>query len=172
MPLELEVVGAALDRLGYPARPVPGEPELSVEIADNRGLDPAESARSMAVRCMSIAGSAGTASEMRMLTFSTSYPFSAPLDALGDARLAAAEVTQYLVLGHVEVDDDGSPHVRYSMLVEASSVPSDALLTQLVSLLDYEQLHFGDYLQALFTGDATIEVFAELVARGEASGID
>lgn len=170
MPLDLALVDAALNRLGYPSRPVTGEHELTVDLADDRQLEQGhQSARQMAVRSVAVAGHEVG---VRLLTFSTSYEFDADVDHLDDARLAAAELTQYLVLGHFEVDDDGSPHLRYSTLIEASAPPSDDVLVQLVSLLDYQQLHFGDYLETVCSGAVTIDAFADLVARGEASGLD
>lgn len=171
LPLELSLIEAALNRLGYLTSVVPGEHELSVAMADDRQLEQGHvTTRHMAVRSLHVADHPG--SGIRLLTFSTSYPFDAPDESDDDIRVAAAEVTQYLVLGHFEVDDDLSVHLRYSTLVDAAAPPSDEVLVQLVSLLDYQQLHFGDYLEAICAGKVTLEAFAEVVAQGEASGLD
>jgi hypothetical protein len=170
LPLELALIDAALNRLGYRTAVVPGQHELSVDIADDRSLDSHVSTRHMAVRSLHVSDQPG--SGIRLLTFSTSYPFDAPEDIDDDIRVAAAEVTQYLVLGHFEVDDDLTLHLRYSTLTDAAAPLSDEVLVQLVSLLDYQQLHFGDYLEAICAGKVTLEAFADLVAQGEASGLD
>jgi hypothetical protein len=106
-----------------------------------------------------------------MLTISTSYEFGAGDGNADDLRLAAAEATQYLVLGHYEVDDDGSLHLRYSMLLDsAAPLPVEAV-GQTIAIIDHQQLRFGDYLELICNGQQTLAGFAELVAVGEASGI-
>ncbi|GAA5155539.1 hypothetical protein GCM10023340_41100 [Nocardioides marinquilinus] len=110
---------------------------------------------------------AGSVAEARVLWVDVRYPFTAPdLDA---ARIAGARLHPYLALGHTEVDDDGSLHHRYAMPVDTTSPLPAGLLAQALSVLSYEQVHFGDYLEALCRGDVEVDLFAELVARGEAA---
>ena len=109
----------------------------------------------------------GPTSGMQMLMVSTSYPYGATADILDDVRLGAHECTQYLVLGHFEVDDDHSLHLRFSTLLpDADEVPVDQL-GQILAVLDTQQQHFGDYLEMLCTGETELSRFAELVAAGE-----
>jgi hypothetical protein len=106
------------------------------------------------------------ADEASLLTFSTSYPFGAEDSNLDDARLGAHECTQWVPLGSFQVDDDGSLHFRYS-LVLGDALPADQVLLGLFGLIDYQQLHFGDYLAQLLDGEISAEQFPELVAAGE-----
>jgi hypothetical protein len=161
---DLDSVTAALTRLGLDSRPGPDPDLLEVTISGDGPDDP----RSMVVR---VAGTDGGGST-RMLMFSTDYPFGAGTASLDDVRLAAHEVTQYLVLGHFEADDDGSLHLRYSTLFEADAPPADVLLASIVQLLDHQQLHFGDYLESLCSGETPADLFARFVAAGEDGGID
>jgi hypothetical protein len=162
-----------------------GIPELTVFLTDDLGLpllddgaDPGEDdrvevglsggepdeAHRTAVRL------AGSVAEARLLQVDVTYPFTAPdVDA---ARLAGAVLHPHLVLGHTEVDDDGSVHHRYAMPVDTTSALPTGLLTQALSVLSYEQVHFGDYLEALCRGDVAVGLFAELVARGEAAELE
>ena len=158
---DLTALAAALDALGYPATHV-GDDELQIHLTG----DGVEQDRPTAVRWVSLAEG------VHLLMFSSSYPFDAPADSIGDVIRAAHETTQYLVLGHFEVDDDGSVHLRYSTVVDADDPPSPAVLANVVGLLDHQQQHFGDYLESVCTGEVTIDLYAELVAAGEASGID
>ncbi|WP_244930917.1 hypothetical protein [Nocardioides sp. W7] len=105
----------------------------------------------------------------RMLLVDVTYPFTAPV--VDDARLAGALLSPHLVLGHTEVDDDGSVHHRYAMVLDTAGELPAAVLTQVVAVLDYEQVHFGDYLEAVCVGGARLDLFAELIVRGEESGI-
>ena len=158
---DLIALAAALGALDYPATDV-GDDELQVMFAGDGG----EPDRPTAVRWVELSDGP------HLLMFSTSYPFEAPADSIGDIVRAAHETTQYLVLGHFEVDDDGSVHLRYSTVVDADAPPSPVLLANVVGLLDHQQQHFGDYLEAICTGKVTLDLYAELVAEGEASGID
>ena len=158
---DLNALTAALGALGYPATDV-GDDELQIMLA-GQGEVPD---RPTAVRWVDL--SEGP----HLLMFSTSYPFAAPADSIGDVVRAAHETTQYLVLGHFEVDDDASVHLRYSTVVDADDPPSPAVLANIVGLLDHQQLHFGDYLESICTGEVTIDLYADLIAEGEASGID
>jgi hypothetical protein len=158
-------VAAGFDRLGVQSKPVPDTDDL-LEVAISG--DGPDDARPMVVR---VAGT-DEAAITRMLMFSTEYPFGAGEVTLDDLRLAAHEVTQYLVLGHFEADDDGSLHLRYSTLFEAGAPPSDVLLANILQLLDHQQLHFGDYLESLCSGETPPDLFARFVAAGEDSGID
>jgi len=109
----------------------------------------------------------GPTAGMQMLMVSTSYPYGATADNLDDVRLAAHECTQYLVLGHFEVDDDHSLHLRFSTLLpDTDEVPVDQI-GQVLALLDTQQQHFGDYLEMLCKGETELSRFAELVAAGE-----
>lgn len=158
---DLTALAAALGALGYPATDVDDD-ELQILFAG----DGAEPDRPTAVRWVDL--SEGP----HLLMFSTSYPFDAPADSIADIVRAAHETTQYLVLGHFEVDDDGSVHLRYSTVVDADDPPTPVVLANVVGLLDHQQQHFGDYLEAICTGKVTIDLYADLVAEGEASGID
>jgi hypothetical protein len=163
---ELGDIAAALTRLGYDVSPAAADDELELQLSG----DEPDQTRATAVRLAE--PSRPDSSPSHLLLLSTSYPFAATAAQLADLRLAAAECTQYLVLGHFEVDDDGSLHLRYSALFEDSAPVSDSVLRQIVGLLDYQQQHFGDYLERICSRDVTIDVFAELVAAGEASGLD
>ena len=164
---DLGDIAAALGRLGYDVTPAAhADDELELQLS---GDEPGQT-RATAVRLTAPARPAAT--PVHLLMFSTSYRFGATNENLSDIRLAAAECTQYLVLGHFEVDDDGSLHLRYSTLVEDAVPPSDAVLSQIVGLLDFQQQHFGDYLERISSGSVTIDLFAALVATGEASGLD
>lgn len=158
---DLTALGAALGALDYPATVV-GDDELQIMLAG----DGAEPDRPTAVRWVQL--SEGP----HLLMFSTSYPFAAPADAIADVVRAAHETTQYLVLGHFEVDDDASVHLRFSTVVDADDPPSPSVLANIVGLLDHQQLHFGDYLEMICAGKVSIDLYADLVAEGEASGID
>lgn len=160
---DLTALGAALDALGYPAEVVGGD-ELRIELPSG---DEHEPARPTAVRLVEL-DEDGT----RMLTFSVEYPFLVPDDLQGDVVRAAHETTQYLVLGHFEVDDDGTVYLRYSTVVDAEAPPSPRVLATVVGLLDHQQQHFGDYLELICAGEVDIDSYPELVARGEASDID
>lgn len=103
----------------------------------------------------------------QLLLIDVTYPFTAPV--LDDARLAGALLAPYFVLGRTEVDDDGSVHHRYALVVDAAADLPRGVLTHVVSLLNYEQLHYGDYLEAVCVRQARLDTFAELVARGEAN---
>lgn len=164
---DLATIGDALRRLGYDVTPAAADDELELQLS---GDEPGQT-RATAVRLAEPSRRPDT-SPSHLLMLSTSYPFGASKAALSDVRLAAAECTQYLVLGHFEVDDDGSVHLRYSALFEDSAPVSDGVLAQIVGLLDYQQQHFGDYLERICSGAITIDLFAELVAAGEASGLD
>lgn len=104
--------------------------------------------------------------DLSVLLLSTNYEFAAPDDAIEDVRRAAHECTQYLLVGHVEVDDDRSVHLRHSQLLGADPLEDD-VIADLIGLIDFEQLHFGDYLQELCEGEVGIEEFAALVRSGE-----
>lgn len=106
--------------------------------------------------------------DLSVLLFSTNYEFGATPDTIEDVRRAAHEITQYLLVGHIEVDDDCSVHLRHSQLLGSEPL-AEGVLVELVGLLDFEQLHFGDYLQELCEGEIGIEGFAALVRDGEAS---
>jgi hypothetical protein len=164
---DLGDIAAALGRLGYDAAPaVHADDELELQLS---GDEPGQT-RATAVRLT--APSRPAAVPLHLLMLSTSYPFGATKENLSDVRLAAAECTQYLVLGHFEVDDDGSLHLRYSTLVDDAAPPADAVLEQIVGLLDFQQQHFGDYLERICSGAITIDLFPDLVANGEASGLE
>jgi hypothetical protein len=103
----------------------------------------------------------------QMLLIDVTYPFTAPKP--DDARLAGALLAPYFVLGRTEVDDDGSVHHRYATVVDAAADLPVGVLTNIVSVLNYEQLHYGDYLEAVCVEGARLDTFAELVRRGEAN---
>jgi hypothetical protein len=159
-------ISDALRRVGYAVTPAVADDELELQLS---GDEPGQT-RATAVRLAQ--PSRPDSAPSHLLMFSTSYPFGATEQNLSDVRLAAAECTQYLILGHFEVDDDGSLHLRYSTLFEDAAPPSDAVLEQVVGLLDFQQQHFGDYLERICSGAITIDLFADLVSNGEASGLD
>lgn len=164
--LELAVLTATLDRLGFATEVAEGQDQVWVMLS---GDDAEDERRPMAVRSVPAAGDVDAG--LRLLMFRTSYPFSAPADRIDEVRLAAAEITQYLQLGHVQVDDDGQLHLQHTMLIEADQPLSDAVLGHLVALLDHQQQHFGDYLAQSCAGEIPASLFAELVARGEQLGL-
>ena len=159
--IDLSDVAELVRALGYGVATV-GDDELEVQLSG----DAPDQHRATAVRLAGVPDG-----EARMLTISTSYEFGAGNGNADDLRLAAAEATQYLVLGHYEVDDDGSLHLRYSMLLDsAAPLPVEAV-GQTIAIIDHQQLRFGDYLELVCNGQQTLAGFAELVAVGEASGI-
>jgi hypothetical protein len=162
---DLGDISEALSRLGYEVSPGAADDELELLLS---GDEPGQT-RATAVRLPQ--PSRSDSAPAHLLMFSTSYPFGANRQNLSDVRLAAAECTQYLILGHFEVDDDGSLHLRYSTLFVDTAPPSDDELHQVVGLLDFQQQHFGDYLERICSGAITIDLFADLVSNGEASGL-
>ncbi len=156
---DLSDVAAVISALGYAVETV-GDDELEVGLSGDTPDQP----RPTAVR---LAGAPD--GEARMLMISTSYEFGAAAGKVDDLRLAAAEATQYLVLGHFEVDEDGSLHLRYSWLVDNAAPLPTEVTSQVVSLVDHQQQRFGDYLELVATGQQDVETFADLVAIGEAS---
>ena len=112
----------------------------------------------------------GSGSATTLVHLDLTYPFTAP--DLAAARLGGAVLAPHLLLGRTEVDDDGSVHHRYAFVVDEEAGPTALVLAQVVSVLDFEQLHFGDYLEVLCGGRCEIEDFARFVEAGEASGID
>lgn len=156
---DLSDVAELISALGYDVETV-ADDELEVGLSGDLPDKP----RPTAVR---LAGAPD--GDARMLMISTSYEFGAAAGGIDDLRLAAAEATQYLVLGHFEVDDDGSLHLRYSWLVDnAGPLPAE-VTAQIVSLVDHQQQRFGDYLELVCNGRQDVATFADLVAIGEAS---
>lgn len=161
--IDLSDVAEVVQALGYDVATV-GDDELEVQLSG----DTPDARRATAVR---LAGAPD--SEARMLRISTSYEFGvgAAPDRADALRLAAAETTQYLALGHYEVDDDGSLHLRYSMLLDSQAPLPVEAVGQTFAIIDHQQQHFGDYLELVCTGEQGISGFAELVAVGESTGL-
>jgi hypothetical protein len=103
-----------------------------------------------------------------MLTFSTNYPYSAQPDGLDEARLGAHEASQWVPLGSFQVDEDGSLHFRYTLIIGAT-LPEPDVLLGLIGLVDYQQLQFGDYLAQLLAGKIDAAHFAEFVSIAESA---
>lgn len=103
----------------------------------------------------------------QLLRFEVTYPFRAP--DVDDARLAGAMLMPHLVLGHTEVEDDGSLHHRYAMVVDITGDVPAGPLHHALAALDYEQVHFGDYLEVLCEEKPPVRLFAKLVEQGEAA---
>jgi hypothetical protein len=152
----LDDVAGALTRAGFSV--TRGSEELSIPLSGDDG-----DSRAAYLKLVRLAD------EASLLTFSTSYPFGAEDSNLDDARLGAHECTQWVPLGSFQVDDDGSLHFRYSLVI-GDALPSDDLLVGLVGLIDFQQLQFGDYLAQLLAGEIGIDRFPDLVAAGEDSG--
>lgn len=166
--LGLDAIAAVFARIGLAHAVDPAGDQVLVTLADGSAIG-GNGGRELAVRVHD--AGPGASGSSPLLTFSAAYDLDVPAHLSDDVRTATAILTRFLVVGHFELDDDDPAlHLRYSMLVERR--PSEALMLQLVSLLDYQHLHFGDYLEAVCSGAAPIAIFEDLVQRGEASGLD
>jgi hypothetical protein len=166
LPLELILIDVALNRLGYRTNSDPALGELLVEMADDREFQQGRiSTHQMLVRSLTLAGDDGPAS--RLMTFDLAYPLAVPEDSRSDVLQALPQLTSQLVIGHFELDDDLSLHMRYSMLIDSVSPLSDEILLQIFSLLDYQQLHYGDYLEEMCAGRLTADVLPDVIAAAE-----
>ena len=164
---DLAQVGQALAQAGHAVAQGPTPDQILVQLSTD---DPSEK-RLALLRLKDLDPMPG-APALRAFTVLTSYPFAARPSDVNDVRAAAAICTNELAVGHFEVDDDGDVHLAYEALVG----PTDAGLLEtcvpLLQLIDYQQLHFGDYLEQICSGEINLELFARFVAAGEASGLD
>ncbi len=166
LPLELILIEVALNRLGYRTASNPPLGELFVEMADDRQFQQGRvSTHQLLVRSLTLNGDDGPAS--RLMTFDLAYPLDVPELLRADVLQALPQLAGQLVLGHFELDDDASLHMRYSMLIDSIAPLSDEILLQIFSLLDYQQLHFGDYLEEMCAGRLTADVLPDVMAEAE-----
>lgn len=145
---------------GLGLAPLPGSDVDEGELLVDLGAEPDEQLVT-AVRLV------GSDSALRLVQVESTYPFRA--ERPDEVRLAGALLAPHHVLGRTVVGDDGSVGHRYALPVATDEPFPAALLTQVVSVLAYEAIHFGDYLEALCCGDVALAQFTELVERGEAS---
>ena len=166
LPLELILVDVALNRLGYRTASNPPLGELFVEMADNREFEQGRvSTHQLLVRSLTLSGDDGPAS--RLMTFDLAYPLVVPASLRSDVLQALPQLASELVVGHFELDADATLHMRYSMLIDSVAPLSDEILLQLFSLIDYQQLHFGDYLEEMCSGRLSADVLADVMAEAE-----
>lgn len=166
LPLELILIDVALNRIGYRTASNPALGQLFVEMADNREFEQGRvSTHQLLVRSLTLSGDEGPAS--RLMTFDLAYPLLVPASLHSDVLQALPQLTSELVIGHFELDTDATLHLRYSMLVDSIAPLSDEILLQIFSLLDYQQLHFGDYLEEMCSGRLTADVLPDVMAEAE-----
>lgn len=154
----LDGLRTALEALGYQPAPY-GEDGLEIQVSG----DEPPATRPMRLRLATLQEDAESAASL--LTFSLTYEFGAPEDGIDAIRLAGSVIDRYLLLGHVVVSDEGEVGLRYSMLLDRDL--SSEVLVQLMGVLDYQQLHYGDYLEAICTDEVDLDFFPAFVARAE-----
>jgi hypothetical protein len=154
----LAALSRALEALGYQPAPY-GEDGLEIQVSG----DEPPATRPMRLRLATL--QEGAASAASLLTFSLTYEFGAPEGGIDAIRLAGSVIDRYLLLGHVVVSDQGEVGLRYAMLLDRELSPE--VLVQLMGVLDYQQLHYGDYLEAICTDEVDLDIFPAFVARAE-----
>lgn len=99
------------------------------------------------------------------LSFSVTLPWVA--SDLTTALAAASIVNRELVFGTFQVAEDGRIGYRHGQVFDAEGTVTLSQFSALIQLVDYQQLHFGDYLEGPCAGRVSVEQLPRLIQLGE-----
>lgn len=158
---ELELFAAAL-RDDYPVRVVEAGDELPVPTmlvdlgADEDGRD-----RTMAVGFLPLGDDELPSTQL--LQFYVRLPFDVADDQRDEVLQAASLLNAAIAIGHFAVRD-GEAYYRYVLAAPAGDVVDGGMLGDLVPLLHFHQLHFGDHLEGVATEEVAVQALPRLLA--------
>ena len=171
---ELSAVEAGLAAVGYDARldvPAGGVPSLDVALGpDDAGRD-----RTLTITIVPLEPDGDTVDASRFVQFLVTLPFSAtadePVRAAGAidhtaaVSLALSIVNAHTAIGHFGRRPDGELYFRYVLVTPAACTLDVAVLTDVVSMVDFHQDHFGDHLEGVSTGEIDVRVLDDVIRR-------
>lgn len=159
---ELATMATALQAAGYPARVMTGQPDTvpeQLEVA--YGED--ELGRDRLLHITPIPSPAEEVTATRFMKFAVSLPFQIPGEKRAEMAQAIAIVNAHLATGHFGLDANNALHYEYTLALPETAAIDGDMLVELVALTEFQQSHFGDYLEGVGDDEVSILVLDKLI---------